>query len=189
MSKASMARAIAKAGKKQEAQTRGLTGNRNAQGDFMTGENKLDTDRFAASEMMARDNTVDAVTPDLQNYIEDVKAQIDDLEKQIDNQEAVVQDPTSNQEASSSELAHLQALYANKEQLVDDLITKLEDNGIPVPEEVRDLQLQPYDRDLKQNEDAMKKYAAEEQAYEDEMERAYRADPDPTGGWAEWNSM
>ncbi len=35
MSKASMARAIAKAGKKQEAQTRGLTGNRNQQGDFM----------------------------------------------------------------------------------------------------------------------------------------------------------
>jgi len=35
MSKASMARAIAKAGKKQEVQTRGLTGNRNEQGDFV----------------------------------------------------------------------------------------------------------------------------------------------------------
>ena len=167
----SIARGMAKAAKAAKAQSRGLKGNRNAQGDFMPEEVQMK-------------GVQDAVTPDLQNYIEDVKAQIDDLEKQIDNQESVVQDPTSNQEASSSELAHLQALYANKEQLVDDLITKLEDNGIPVPEEIRDLQLHPYDRELKQRDDVMREDYESKQAWESRGDGVN----DPTGMQAIWNS-
>ena len=166
-----ISKAVKQAGKQQEANTRGLSGNRNAQGDFMPEEVQMK-------------GVQDAVTPDLQNYIEDVKAQIDDLEKQIDNQEAVVQDPTSNQEASSSELAHLQVLYANKEQLVDDLITKLEDNGIPVPEEVRDLKLHPYDRELKQRDDVMREDYESKQAWESRGDGVN----DPTGMQAIWNS-
>jgi len=34
-----MSKAVKQAGKQQQANTRGLSGNRNAQGDFMTGEN------------------------------------------------------------------------------------------------------------------------------------------------------
>ena len=142
MSKASMARAIAKAGKKQEAQTRGLTGNRNAQGDFMTGENKLDTDRFAASEMMARDNTVDAVTPDLQNYIEDVKAQIDEIDSKIEAQERYLapQDgETYNSEMGPEDHAELNDLYAMKDRILNDLETRLKEEGITIPPELQTL--------------------------------------------------
>ena len=142
MSKASMARAIAKAGKKQEAQTRGLTGNRNAQGDFMTGENKLDTDRFAASEMIARDNTVDAVTPDLQNYIEDVKAQIDEIDARYE--ELYNAEHQGAEDVSGSLVKEMEVLKAQKKKLVDELIITLEEEGIPVPDEVRDLQPDGY---------------------------------------------
>ena len=138
MSKASMARAIAKAGKKQEAQTRGLTGNRNAQGDFMTGENKLDTDRFAASEMMARDNTVDAVTPDLQNYIEDVKARIDEIEYELQELNEIEYVP-AGAGADDTSVA-INELTREKDKLVDDLITKLEEEGVTIPDEIRDLE-------------------------------------------------
>lgn len=138
MSKASMARAIAKAGKKQEAQTRGLTGNRNAQGDFMTGENQLDTDRFAASEMMARDNTVDAVTPDLQNYIEDVKAQIDELEARMIDVHQDLGGTNVHPDDKDYYDKTISSLQAQQDKLVDDLITKLEEEGVTVPDEIRD---------------------------------------------------
>ena len=175
-----MARAIAKAGKQQEANTRGLTGNRNAQGDFMP-------------EDVQMKGTQDSVTPDIQNYVDDVKAQIDEIDAQI---ESITQDPNYYMPAnipdgqggstSSSVLDDLDkqlgSLYAQKDQLLDDLITNLEENNIPIPDEVMAL---AHEQDIKAMEDAMRKEDAEEQ---DQL-RAYQNDPDPTGGWAEWNSM
>ena len=146
MSKASMARAIAKAGKKQEAQTRGLTGNRNAQGDFMTGENKLDTDRFAASEMMARDNTVDAVTPDVQKYIEDVKSQIDEIEETMFDVHQDLGGTNVHPDDKAFYDKTMSSLEAQKKNLIDNLIDKLEEEGIEVPSEIWEMTGPPIDR-------------------------------------------
>ena len=142
-----ISKAVKQAGKKQQANTRGLSGNRNAQGDFMTGENQLDTDRFAASEMMARDKITDSVTPDIQNYIDDVKAQIDDIDTRIMELE---QDPVfympddipSGQggSADASTVRRLEkqmdALTTQKEDLLVDLMDKLTSEGVEVPEEI-----------------------------------------------------
>jgi hypothetical protein len=118
-----IARGVAKAAKAAKKQTRGLQGNRNSQGDFMTGENKLDTDRFAASEMMARDKVADSVTPDIQNYIDDVKSQIDEIDTRSSNL------PQNDYESLMENLVH-------KEELLGDLIDKLGDDGIEVPPQV-----------------------------------------------------
>ena len=188
MSKASMARAIAKAGKKQEAQTRGLTGNRNAQGDFMPEEVQMK-------------GVQDSVTPDVQKYIEDVKSQIDEIESRIME---IEQDPSyfmpadlpigqgGSSDASSIQRSlekQMDALTTQIDELLTDLVDKLEENGIPVPKEVRELQLEPYQRTEQYKDDIMRKAYEEEQAYQADLDAKYAADPDPTGGWAEWNSM
>ena len=128
MSKASMARAIAKAGKKQEAQTRGLTGNRNAQGDFMPEEVQMK-------------GVQDSVTPDVQKYIEDVKAQIDDIDYMI-NQEEVKFDASRNPDIDNGippteRIEALRALQDEKAALLGDLIDKLSENGIPIPPQIQ----------------------------------------------------
>ena len=143
-----IARGVAKAAKAAKKQTRGLQGNRNSQGDFMTGENKLDTDRFAGSEMMARDKMSDSpIEADVQNYIDDVKAQIDDIDNRIMELE---QDPVfympddipSGQggSADASTVRRLEkqmdALTTQKEDLLEDLMDKLTSEGVEVPEEI-----------------------------------------------------
>ena len=171
----SIARGLTKAAKAAKKQSRGLTGNRNSQGDFMPEEVQMK-------------GVQKSVEPDIQNYINDVKKQIDEIENKIEDQEVYVQELTLNQEISPDDVADLDALYAQKFQLFDDLITKLEDNNIPVPSEVRELQLSPAERDLEGRYDAMRRAADEQEAREQEIARAYNDDPDPTGGWAMWNS-
>lgn len=116
MSKASMARAIAKAGKKQEAQTRGLTGSRNQQGDFMP-----------------ESEVVKAVEPDLQNYIEDVKAQVDDIDSQI----AFARDAAEGPDAGMAEVNKITALETEKKRLLKDVVNRLNEEGIEIPPQIQ----------------------------------------------------
>ena len=132
-----IARGVAKAAKAAKKQSRGLAGNRNSQGDFMTGENKLDTDRFAGSEMMARDKITDSVTPDIQNYIDDVKSQIDEIDNRYE--ELYNAELQGADDASGSIVKEMEALKAQKETLLTDLVDKLGENGIPVPPEVQSM--------------------------------------------------
>ena len=126
-----ISKAVKQAGKQQQANTRGLSGNRNAQGDFMTGENQLDTDRFAASEMMARDKITDSVTPDIQNYIDDVKSQIDEIDNRYE--ELYNAELQGADDASGSIVKEMEALEAQKEDLLVDLMDKLTSEGVEVP--------------------------------------------------------
>jgi len=132
-----IARGVAKAAKAAKKQTRGLQGNRNSQGDFMTGENKLDTDRFAGSEMMARDKMSDSpIEADVQNYIDDVKAQIDEIEAQ--QAELAARDTNvDSPETTPDEWDGIALDLENQKiTLLQGLIKKLEDEGIEVPEEI-----------------------------------------------------
>jgi len=136
MSKASMARAIAKAGKKQEAQTRGLTGSRNQQGDFMP-----------------ESEVVKAVEPDLQNYIEDVKAQIDEVDAQIAE---LNQNPSYDPDlpfGDESLNKQMEALTTQKAKLVDDLIDKLNEEGVEIPKGLADLEEDSLRRNATWSED------------------------------------
>jgi hypothetical protein len=138
-----ISKAVKQAGKQQQANTRGLSGNRNAQGDFMTGENQLDTDRFAASEMMARDKITDLVTPDIQNYIDDVKVRIDEIEFELQELNEIEFVP-AGAGADDTSVA-INELIREKEKLVNDLITKLEEEGVEVPDEIWELTGPPVD--------------------------------------------
>ena len=128
-----IARGVAKAAKAANKQTRGLQGNRNSQGDFMTGENKLDTDRFAASEMMARDKVADSVTPDIQNYVDNVKAQIDEIDAQI-NRASEGRDDVGVDTSPG-----IDRLIKEKRDLLIDLRETLRENGIEMPEELKEI--------------------------------------------------
>ena len=128
-----IARGVAKAAKAAKKQTRGLQGNRNSQGDFMTGENKLDTDRFAASEMMARDKVADSVTPDIQNYVDNVKAQIDEIDAQI-NRASEGRDDVGVDTSPG-----IDRLIKEKRDLLIDLRETLRENGIEMPEELKEI--------------------------------------------------
>jgi len=129
----SIARGVAKAAKAAKKQTRGLQGNRNSQGDFMTGENKLDTDRFAASDMMARDKVADSVTPDIQNYVDNVKAQIDEIDAQI-NRASEGRDDVGVDTSPG-----IDRLIKEKRDLLIDLRETLRENGIEMPEELKEI--------------------------------------------------
>lgn len=124
-----MRKAVKQAGKQQEANTRGLSGNRNSQGDFMTGENQLDTDRFAASEMMARDKMDSPIEGDLQNYIDDAKEDIESLTEILDQVELM--DPTNKKE--------IKALMDERDEVIKELYHYLEINDIATPREIRDM--------------------------------------------------
>ena len=126
----SIARGLTKAVKAAKKQSRGLTGNRNSQGDFMP-------------EDVQMKGVQDAVAPDIQNYINDVKNQIDEIDSQIAE---IQQDPTNYMpddalDAESRPVGldlekQLDSLEVRKEELLDSLIEKLEEEGIDVPEEV-----------------------------------------------------
>ena len=122
----SIARGLTKAAKAAKKQSRGLTGNRNSQGDFIP-------------EDIQTKGVQEAVAPDIQNYIDDVKKQIDEIENKIEDQEVYVQELTLNQEISPDDVADLDALYAQKETLLTDLVDKLGENGIPVPPKVQSM--------------------------------------------------
>ena len=126
----SIARGLTKAVKAAKKQSRGLTGNRNSQGDFMP-------------EDIQTKGVQDAVAPDIQNYVNDVKNQIDEIDSQIAE---IQQDPTNYMpddalDAESRPVGldlekQLDSLEVRKEELLDSLIEKLEEEGIDVPEEV-----------------------------------------------------
>ena len=127
-----IARGIAKAAK---AQSRGLSGKRNSQGDFMP-------------EDVQMKGIQESVEPDIQKYVDDVKSQIDEIDAKILQ---IEQDPTyylSTDDLpfgqSSTQLSlekQIDALTAQKSALVDDLIDKLNEEGIEIPEELADLEL------------------------------------------------
>ena len=142
----SIARGIAKAAK---AQSRGLSGKRNSQGDFMTGENQLDTDRFAASEMRARDNMsetkqelsyLDSMTnaSDAQLLINDAKKQLDSLDSQIADMEKWLDDNPKAQEWDINDRHHSE-LNMKKQEVLLDLEAELESLGVEVPQEVKSM--------------------------------------------------
>ena len=133
MSKASMARAIAKAGKKQEAQTRGLTGNRNAQGDFIAERPDLRTDGPSIPPGKHIDETLKSVEPDVQKYIEDVKAQIDDIDSQI----AFARDAAEGPDAGMAEVNKITALETEKKRLLKDVVNRLDEEGIEIPPQIQ----------------------------------------------------
>ena len=126
----SIARGLTKAVKAAKKQSRGLKGNRNSQGDFMP-------------EDVQMKGVQDAVAPDIQNYVNDVKNQIDEIDSQIAE---IQQDPTNYMpddalDAESLPVGldlekQLDSLEVRKEELLDSLIEKLEEEGIDVPEEV-----------------------------------------------------
>ena len=126
----SIARGLTKAVKASKKQSRGLKGNRNSQGDFMP-------------EDIQTKGVQDAVAPDIQNYVNDVKNQIDEIDSQIAE---IQQDPTNYMpddalDAESLPVGldlekQLDSLEVRKEELLDSLIEKLEEEGIDVPEEV-----------------------------------------------------
>ena len=127
----SIARGLTKAAKAAKKQSRGLTGNRNSQGDFIP-------------EDIQTKGVQEAVAPDIQNYIDDVKAQIDDIDTRIMELE---QDPVfympddipSGQggSADASTVRRLEkqmdALTTQKEDLLVDLMDKLTSEGVAVP--------------------------------------------------------
>ena len=128
----SIARGVRKAAKAAKKQSRGLTGNRNSQGDFMP-------------EDIQTRGVQDAVAPDIQKYIDDVKFQIDELDAQLDKidnlrstegyRSLAVKDTPDNKMLWEE----MEALKAQKETLLTDLVDKLGENGIPVPPEVQSM--------------------------------------------------
>ena len=117
----SISRGVRKAAKAADVQSRGLEGKRNSQGDFVT-----DVDRFAASEVMARDKLDSSpIEADVQNYINDVKRQIDEIEDELSAIDTNVDTPGMTEE--------FQRLEAQKEDLLVELMDKLTTEGVEVP--------------------------------------------------------
>ena len=153
-----MSKAVKQAGKQQQANTRGLSGNRNSQGDFMTGENQLDTDRFAASEMMARDEV------SIQNYINNVKAQIDEIDAQlyeINSMDTDVDTPGINKE--------IQRLESQRDKLLQDLMDDLIEEGVEVPPQLAQMINEDWQRKQDQLDADSNTQAFEEYDYPDTL--------------------
>ena len=120
----SISRGLTKAAKAAKKQSRGLTGNRNSQGDFMP-------------EDIQTRGVQEAVAPDIQNYIDDVKSQIDDIDNRYE--ELYNAELQGADDASGSIVKEMEALKAQKETLLTDLVDKLGENGIPVPPKVQSM--------------------------------------------------
>jgi hypothetical protein len=123
-----ISKAVKQAGKQQQANTRGLSGNRNAQGDFMPEDVQIK-------------GVQDSVTPDIQNYIDDVKAQIDEIDVML-KQEEVKFDASRNPDIDNGippaeRIEALRALQEEKAALLGDLLDKLSENGIPIPPQIQ----------------------------------------------------
>ena len=128
----SIARGMAKAAKAAKAQSRGLKGNRNAQGDFMP-------EVPEAVRMEGFDDIGDAqrgVEPDIQNYIEDVKAQIDEIDAQIAELEASSDIYKGNPMSDDNPGSIIIELKSEKLSLLEETIAKLKEEGIEVPDDL-----------------------------------------------------
>ena len=114
----SIARGVRKAAKAAKKQSRGLTGNRNSQGDFIP-------------EDIQTKGVQEAVAPDIQNYIDDVKKQIDEIDNRYE--ELYNAELQGADDASGSIVKEMEALEAQKEDLLVDLMDKLTSEGVEVP--------------------------------------------------------
>jgi len=115
-----ISKAVKQAGKQQQANTRGLSGNRNSQGDFMT-------------EDVQMKGVQDSVTPDIQNYVDNVKAQIDEIDAQI-NRASEGRDDVGVDTSPG-----IDRLIKEKRDLLIDLRETLRENGIEMPEELKEI--------------------------------------------------
>jgi hypothetical protein len=115
-----IARGVTKAAKAANKQTRGLQGNRNSQGDFMP-------------EDVQMKGVQDSVTPDIQNYVDNVKAQIDEIDAQI-NRASEGRDDVGVDTSPG-----IDRLIKEKRDLLIDLRETLRENGIEMPEELKEI--------------------------------------------------
>ena len=124
----SIARGIAKAAK---AQSRGLSGKRNSQGDFMP-------------EDVQMKGVQESVDVDIQKYIDDVKAQLDEIDAQIEqlnlDYDAKTKDKPHDSFTFYRDLADPeQYLIKQKRDILYALRSKLRENGIEMPDELHDI--------------------------------------------------
>jgi hypothetical protein len=115
-----IARGVTKAAKAANKQTRGLQGNRNSQGDFMPEDVQIK-------------GVQDSVTPDIQNYVDNVKAQIDEIDAQI-NRASEGRDDVGVDTSPG-----IDRLIKEKRDLLIDLRETLRENGIEMPEELKEI--------------------------------------------------
>ena len=114
----SISRGVRKAAKAADVQSRGLEGKRNSQGDFAQ----------AMPEDVQTKGVQDAVNPDIQNYVNDVKSQIDEIEAELSTIDTNVDTPGMTEE--------IQRLEQAKFDLVDGLLERLQEEGIEPPAEI-----------------------------------------------------
>jgi len=106
----SIARGVRKAAKAAKKQSRGLTGKRNSQGDFIP-------------EDIQTKGVQEAVAPDLQNYIDDVRRELDAID-------------ASREKLSPNDYEGHMKYLEEKEGFIKDVIQELEDNNVAVPKEL-----------------------------------------------------
>jgi len=114
----SISKGIRKAATAAKAQSRGLQGKRNSQGDFAQ----------AMPEDVQTKGVQDAVNPDIQNYIDDVRKQIDEVDAELGKLDYNVDTPGLFEEGTR--------LENKKIDLIKDAIDRLESEGIEIPEEL-----------------------------------------------------
>jgi len=137
-----IARGIAKAAK---AQSRGLSGKRNAQGDFIAERPDLRTDGPDMTPGKHTDAMQKSVEPDIQKYVNDVRNEWEDLQEQIMelSQEVDFSQSTGlGPEDTLSTIKYIDDLEARQDKLIDDLIEKLEEEGVEVPYEIKAMRKQ-----------------------------------------------
>jgi len=127
----SIARGLTKAAKAAKKQSRGLTGNRNSQGDFIP----EDIQTKGVQEAVAPDK-------DMQQRTDEVKSKVDKIDSQIAEQEVYVQELKDNQEVALSDVEDLESLYRRKADLLDTLIEDLESNGFEAPDSLYSAQVE-----------------------------------------------
>ena len=127
----SIARGLTKAAKAAKAQSRGLEGKRNSQGDFI-----------AVKEYGRDTNLYDSTSKDMQQRTDEVKSKVDKIDSQIAEQEVYVQELKDNQEVALSDVEDLESLYRRKADLLDTLIEELESNGFEAPDSLYSAQVE-----------------------------------------------
>ena len=121
----SVSKGIRKAATAAKAQSRGLQGKRNSQGDFAQ----------AMPEDVQTKGVQDAVNPDIQNYVNDVKSQLDEIDAQIVELEKLPTEPfTPYDPANPGPSQQIIGLKSDKLDLLEETITRLEEEGIDVPD-------------------------------------------------------
>ena len=113
-----ISKGVRKAAQAANVQSRGLEGKRNSQGDFAQ----------AMPEDVQTKGVQDAVNPDIQNYIDDVRKQIDEVDAELGKLDYNVDTPGLFEEGTR--------LENKKIDLIKDAIDRLESEGIEIPEEL-----------------------------------------------------